>query len=282
MSSRACSVNVIYSIGPTQSQRTFLYPSNAPPLLPNRISTLRQSPEESNPGMPAGHVGESPGSSTQAQTADILDQPPAVIAKRGTHSIMPRIAVTSIATFLMLAAGPLCDALMAQDLICRADIDLDGDVDGGDLARLLGTWGPCGASSSHWRPQRRRCDGRTGPLDRPRGWGPLQLPAHPCPRANGSKPGRSARPTQSRASSSTSLTGTSHDDWPLIVALHGFGSNGDGGMEQLERLTGNGIPRLVADDAWPVTESTAEMPSSSSHLRTAAPPVMSRRTSMRS
>jgi predicted peptidase len=41
-------------------------------------------------------------------------------------------------------------------------------------------------------------------------------------------------------------------EWPLIVALHGGGENGDGSSE-LIKLQGNGIPKLISKDDWPDT-----------------------------
>jgi predicted peptidase len=38
--------------------------------------------------------------------------------------------------------------------------------------------------------------------------------------------------------------------WPLLVALHGIGENGDGGS-QLGNVTHTGIGRLLSQDAWP-------------------------------
>lgn len=38
---------------------------------------------------------------------------------------------------------------------------------------------------------------------------------------------------------------------PLIVFLHGAGEAGDGGVDSLRTVLGLGIPRLIADGAWP-------------------------------
>jgi len=171
---------------------------------------------------------------------------------------MNRLTIMSVTGFLVLATGPLSRGLLAQDAICRADLDLDGDVDGGDLGILLGAWGACGTTD---------CLGDVNSDDEIDGqdlsiilgsWGQLPAACDPLP----SSERLERRPIGTAYAAQGFLEYLPHryddrDDWPLIVALHGFGSNGDGGVEQLERLTGNGIPRLIVDDAWPVSASAA-------------------------
>tara|TARA_B110000037_G_scaffold218397_1_gene281311 strand:+ start:323 stop:1174 length:852 start_codon:yes stop_codon:yes gene_type:complete len=39
-------------------------------------------------------------------------------------------------------------------------------------------------------------------------------------------------------------------EWPLLIAIHGGGENGEGAQE-LIKLQGNGLPKLIAADGWP-------------------------------
>ena len=108
---------------------------------------------------------------------------------------------------------------------CTGDIDGDGVVGGGDLGLLLGAWGEeCKEETSSDRTSMRPV-GTTNSLQ-----GYLEyLPEDYA----------------------------SRDDWALMITLHGIGENGDGTSLQLDRVRSHGPPRLIGENRWPLSESTA-------------------------
>lgn len=171
---------------------------------------------------------------------------------------MYRLHTLIALTSLVLVALTTTRSEATESDLCRADIDFDGIVGGGDLSRLLGAWGACNESDC---PEDLNDDGSIDGQDLSivlGVWGDLPDDCAPAP----SSERMTVRPIGTVYGAQGFLEYLPHryedrSDWPLIVALHGFGSNGEGSAKQLDRLTGNGLPRLITDDAWPVAASAA-------------------------
>ena len=165
-----------------------------------------------------------------------------------------------IQTLALLAVGGLLQqtahASAGSGDACAPDLDLDGVVDGADLAMLLSYWGPCEGCEADIDANG-VIDGQD--LSIVLGsWGTVPDDCLPGP--------SSERHTKWPVGTKYPAQGfweylphryEARDDWPLIVFLHGVGSNGDGSSSELERLLGNGPPRLVTEDRWPVEGSSA-------------------------
>lgn len=173
------------------------------------------------------------------------------------HPLLRRSEGCPATTTALLFAVVTAAAAASADDPCRGDLDGNGRINGADLSRLLSKWGPCTGADC---PADLDDDGTVGGSDLATllgNWGDRSEACEQPPSSERHRPWP---------------IGTRYEDqgfWeylpagygdgtprPLLVFLHGVGGNGDGDG-QLGQSIGNGPPRLIEEDRWPVAGSTA-------------------------
>ena len=169
--------------------------------------------------------------------------------RRSFDQILPRLIFLLTLSVSTLAFGHSRNA-------CPADFDGNGLVDGADLSYLLSGWGPC---PTVYCEEDLDGDGLISGTDLARllsAWGPTGTDCIPGP----SSDRFTANPIGTTYGPQGFWEYLPHqydqrDSWPLIVFLHGIGSNGNGSASDLQRITGNGPARIISENQWPVEAS---------------------------
>ena len=144
--------------------------------------------------------------------------------------------------------------LHASIIDCPGDINGDSVVDGGDLGILLSEWGSCNSCASDLDQDAQVAGSDLGLL-----LSLWDVTGASCPSPSSSR--FTKRPTGTLYEDQgfweyLPQGYESKEEWPLIIFYHGLGENGNGSSGELNLILGNGIPKLINNDQWPVESSS--------------------------
>ena len=177
----------------------------------------------------------------------VLDYPlPRVIINHCMAHNAPRFLIFVLIQYVAITALAIGDD-------CPGDLNGDHVVNGGDLGILLADWGSCSGCSGDV-DQNGEVDGSDLGLLLAL-W---DVTGSSCPSPSSSRFIKKPIGTLYENQGFWEYLPQGYESrakWPLLIFYHGLGENGDGSSDGLDGIPGNGIPGLLQNDSWPVTQS---------------------------